>query len=127
MIITDYRELPKRKIRYWLFRFKVESQGGASANGAPIGMREYFESHQYFIGWGKFNESKGWDLSEDNPLDIVPLRVGTNDAWNVELQKNSVPLPGTENMEEIKGAEVVDLVTNEEPRSLFGKKKKKKK
>ena len=80
--MVDYRKLPRRQVRYWLFRFKTEAEaGGVVAEGSPGGLRDHFEGHKHFLGWGLFNESNGWDVDETDPLMIVPLRRGSADLW----------------------------------------------
>ena len=85
----DIKDLTKRQVRYWCHRFKIESAGGVSADEAPEGLKDYFESHEYFLGWDKFNESLGWDVNKQSPLEIIPLRLGTDELWNRELRNNS--------------------------------------
>ena len=52
--MAKYKELPRRKIRYWLYRFRTEATGGAKATNAPRGMKVHFESKPYFDGWDGF-------------------------------------------------------------------------
>lgn len=86
----------RRQVRYWCFRFKTEESGACKADGAPKGIRKHFEDNDYFLGWKNFNESNGWDVSHTEPLELVPLRMGSDDAWNKELEKSIKELPKKE-------------------------------
>jgi len=57
---THFFNLPRRKIRYWCFRFQHEEANQVSSNGAPPGLREHFEKTPGFTGWDQFAVS--WDL-----------------------------------------------------------------
>lgn len=57
---THIFNLPRRRIRYWLYRFKNEEQGGALSNGSPDGLRDHFERLPGFDGWEQFAVS--WDI-----------------------------------------------------------------
>jgi hypothetical protein len=57
---THIFNLPRRRIRYWCFRFRTEELYGTSSNGAPAGLREYFEKIPGFTKWEEFAVS--WDL-----------------------------------------------------------------
>ena len=92
----ELEKLTKRKIRYWLFRFKTEHSGGNSAEGYPEGLKEHFELNEDFLGWDLFNESKGWDVKTNSPLETKPLRFGSDELWNKELKKNLRELPDSE-------------------------------
>ena len=83
--------LGRRKIRYWCFRLHTESIGAAKADGCPEGLREYFETHMWFLGWNKFGIT--WDVAEKDPLEIVPLKKSLEDTWNSEAMKLAKELP----------------------------------
>jgi len=53
-------DLPRRKVRYWLFRFRNEVIEGVSSNGAPPGLKKHFENLPQFTGWEDFGVR--WDL-----------------------------------------------------------------
>lgn len=89
-------ELPIRQVRYWCFRFKTEEAGGNKAEGAPKGLRKHFEGQEDFTGWDQFNESKGWDVKKDSPLEMKPLRFGSDELWDRELNRTARPLPDNE-------------------------------
>jgi len=92
--MAAYRKLPRKQIRYWLFRFKTASvAGGAAAKGAPRGLRQHFEEHRHFLGWGLFNESRGWDVGESDPLKIVPLQRGSGDLWKDVVDEEARDFP----------------------------------
>ena len=54
--------LQRRKIRYWLYKYKKEALEGRLdlSNGAPKGLKEHFESQTLFTGWENF--AVNWDL-----------------------------------------------------------------
>ncbi len=83
--------LGRRKIRYWCFRLHTESIGAAKADGCPDGLREHFENHMWFPGWKKFGVS--WDVSPQNPLDIIPLKKSLESVWNSEAMSSARDLP----------------------------------
>lgn len=86
--------LPRRKIRYWLFRFQTEATvEDAPATGAPEGLREFYEEQEWFGGWADF--SVKWDISEDQSHRIVPLRASLVSTWDEEAYAEARELPGT--------------------------------
>jgi hypothetical protein len=98
----DFRSLGRRKVRYWCFRCKTEvgtrtEVPGVKADGIPSGLREYFEGHRHFTGWAYFNETAGWDVGIRDPFKIVPLKKGSDDAWNevVEAEARDFPEAAT--------------------------------
>lgn len=79
-------ERTTRKIRYWLFRFRTEAEGGSISDGAPEGLREKYESHPAFEtlgGWKKF--AAEWDIDPNNPDEIIPRSFSIHEEWNREL------------------------------------------
>lgn len=59
--------LPRRKIRYWLYKFKREAQKGSMNVGdkvPPEGLKEHFEAEEMFTGWENFAVT--WDLPHVN-------------------------------------------------------------
>jgi len=93
--------MTRRQIRYWFFRFRTELEpDGASAEGAPEGLKEKYESHPYFGGWDNFGVT--WDLDTDDTERIVPLRFSLEQQWNTEIASlaRTLPLPDTSQNEE---------------------------
>jgi hypothetical protein len=84
----------RRQVRYWLFRFRTAAEGGASAKGAPSGLRERFEDHPHFGGWENYGVT--WDVSDDDPSVLVPLRVSLEVQWNTEAMASARELPKPE-------------------------------
>lgn len=79
-------DLPRRKVRYWLFRFRTElEEDGANADDAPEGLREHFEGLEWFQGWGKFGFT--WDVHEEDKFRIVPLHASLHDQWNKTIEE----------------------------------------
>lgn len=92
--MEELTSLTRRQVRYWLFRFRVETESkGAPAEGAPVGLREYFEEHAHFLGWEVFGIT--WDVSADDPYVIVPLRHSLETMWNTEAMSTARELPLT--------------------------------
>lgn len=87
----ELKDLPRRKIRYWCYRFKTEQLEGVSADGAPYGLKDYFEKLEWFSSWLDFGVK--WDVREDNPLAIRPLKENLEDVWNRTVLENSRELP----------------------------------
>ncbi len=88
---AQLRALPKRKVRYWCFRFKTEVLEGVPAEGAPEGLRQYFEALEWFSSWEDF--AVKWDVRESNPLVIRPLKENPEEVWNQTVLENAVELP----------------------------------
>ena len=84
--------MTRREIRYWFFRFRTELESdGASAEGAPEGLREQYENHPHFGGWDNFGVT--WDLDSDDVDVIVPLRFSLEQQWNSEIASLAKPFP----------------------------------
>ena len=102
MKLEELKKLNKRLVRYWLFRFKTENAGGDKATGAPKGLKDYFENNELFIGWELFDESKGWDVKETSPLEIITLKLGSTELWNKELRSSLPEMSNKENLKIMK-------------------------
>lgn len=89
--VADSSVLSRKTIRYWLFRFATEANGGEKAVEAPTGLKEYFEGLTWFQGWKSFGIT--WDVVNDRPLEIKPLRVGLIEAWDKEAEDLAKELP----------------------------------
>ncbi len=83
--------LTKRQLRYWCFRFRSSETSAVDALGAPEGVREYYESLDWFPGWKTFGVT--WDLHKDNPFLIVPLKEDPTAKWNADAFLSSKELP----------------------------------
>lgn len=94
----------RKQVRYWCFRYKNEIQNGSKATGSPRGLRKNFEENENFLGWDLFNESKGWDVGKDEPLEMKPLKFGSDELWNKHLKKTlpEVPVKKTEKKSKFK-------------------------
>jgi len=90
----QYETLPRRKVRYWLFRFRTEAEGGPKATGAPRGMRKYFEEQEGFGGWIDFAVT--WDVNPEEPLQIVPRRFSVWEEWDATLNMVLRDMPGVD-------------------------------
>jgi hypothetical protein len=72
-------ELTRRKLRYWLFRFRNEAEGGCIVEDAPYGLRVEFQAEKFFDmsgGWAGFCVK--WDVEEELPFAMVPT---DSDMW----------------------------------------------
>jgi len=79
-------EMTRRQIRYWLFRFRTETEeNGASAEGSPEGLREKFEDMEWFQNWENFGIT--WDVHDEDFFRIVPLKQSLSDQWNRVLEE----------------------------------------
>ncbi len=84
-------ELSRRQVRYWLFRFRTEKEGGAKATGAPRGLRKRFEGQPEFDGWAKFGMT--WDVAEGDYFKAVPRKYTIHEEWNATLRRLVIDLP----------------------------------
>jgi hypothetical protein len=89
--MAKYLELPGRQVRYWLYRFRTEANGGAKSNGAPRGLKQYFEKQPGFRGWKEFANT--WDIDKDDPLKIYSRRFTELQEWEATLDRVIRDLP----------------------------------
>jgi hypothetical protein len=83
-------DTPRRELRYWCFRFKQETDGGAPATGAPAGLRAELEADEFFGGWANFGVTWDWDSTGHR---VVPLRYSLEQQWNAEAWASARPIP----------------------------------
>lgn len=84
--MEDLENMLKRQVRYWCFRFRTETEeDGATADDAPKGLRERFEEMEWFQGWSKFGIT--WDVHDEDPFRIIPLKISLQDQWNAVIEK----------------------------------------
>lgn len=91
-MLGNLRELTRRKVRYWCFRFKTEEVEFVPCTDAPAGLKGYFESLEWFSGWKQFAVT--WDVRDESPLSIKPLKESSEVAWDRVLLEESKELPG---------------------------------
>lgn len=91
--MANLSNLSKRQVRYWCFRFKTEADGIRSADGAPEGLKNYFESLEWFTSWKDFTVT--WDVVESSPLKMRRLKRSAEEEWNDVLAENARELPST--------------------------------
>jgi len=78
--------MTRRQLRYWLFRFKTETEeDGVSAEGSPEGLREKFEDMEWFQGWANFGIT--WDVHLEDFHRIIPLKKSLAEQWDEILEK----------------------------------------
>jgi len=79
----------RRRVRYNLFRLQNEEESGIPADSTPDGFKEFFETQQWFDGWGNFG--KTWDVGDpmdaaargsDDPLTAVPRYLTIHEEWD---------------------------------------------
>lgn len=103
----------RRQVRYWLFRFKTEEEGGCEASESPEGLREAFEclpSFKFAGGWKSFGVT--WDVQEEDPFEIMPLDESLWDAWHKHCESAAKEFP--KKVREVIRAERPDFEDNEE-------------
>jgi len=105
---THIFNLPRRRVRYWCFRFQTEELEGSGSNGSPPGLKDYFEKVPGFLGWKEFAVS--WDLPHlDNcnydghppigiscscskqivPLTVVKRLFSVWDEWKMTIRQEA--------------------------------------
>lgn len=85
-------ELSRKQVRYWLFRFRTETEtGGAKAKGAPRGLRKHFKEQSEFDGWAKFGGT--WDVDETDHLKAISRKYSIYEEWNATLRRVVTDLP----------------------------------
>ena len=82
-----------RRARYWCYRFRNEAHGGADANDAPDGFKEFIESLPGFTDWKFFAER--WDLIGENPFMIVHRILSVWQEWEHVMDRVAVPIDAT--------------------------------
>lgn len=85
--------LPRRKVRFWLYRLKAEAEGGAFA-GPPDGLRDVYQAQAAFKlggGWPGFSET--WDIGEEDLETIIPLEKSIQQAWADHCAEVAKDLP----------------------------------
>lgn len=82
--------LPRRKIRYWLFRFRTELENGVEIDDAPKGLKKKFEKLEWFQGWANYGVS--WDIHMTELFRIVPLKKSLDDEWKHIIDKVAIEL-----------------------------------
>jgi hypothetical protein len=87
----DFRSLRRRQIRYWCFRFQTEVEGGATAVGAPDGLKAYLEAQPGFLGWRLF--AKTFDVGLGPEIAFVPRGTTVWQEWSETLNRVSTPIP----------------------------------
>jgi hypothetical protein len=82
-----------RRARYWCFRFRNEATGGAAAEDAPAGFKEFVESLGGFAGWDKFAET--WDIVGHNPFMVVFRLMSVWQEWDHVMERVAIPIDAT--------------------------------
>ena len=100
-----------RKVRYWCFRFKNEATGGASADGAPAGLREIFEGQKEFKGWEQFGVT--WDVNKGDMVATVPRLYTLEEEWEAVLRQ-VVPTFGVQKVQPDKYRTMIPAPDEEE-------------
>ena len=101
---NEFAQLPRRKLRYWLFRFRTEAIQSVSTNGAPKGMREFFEQLEGFTNWKEF--AVRWDVPDGDPgrpvqMRIVPRKFSVWEEWQATMRSEVRVHPSFEQHEKI--------------------------
>jgi len=101
---SEYTRLPRRKLRYWLFRFRTEAIQSVSSNGAPAGLKEHFERLPDFTNWKEF--AVRWDVPQGEPSEIVPLEIVLRkfsvwEEWQATMRSEVQTHPAFESHEKV--------------------------
>lgn len=101
---SSFHQLPRRKLRYWLFRFRTEALQSVSTNGAPSGLKEFFEKLPGFTNWKEF--AVRWDVPEGDPgetvpLEIVPRKFSVWEEWQATMRSEVKVHPAFDSHEKI--------------------------
>ena len=101
---SDFARLPRRKLRYWLFRFRTEEIQSVSTNGAPEGLKEFFEGLPGFTTWKEF--AVRWDVPDGEPREVVPLvivprKFSVWEEWQATMRQEITVHPAFEKHEKI--------------------------
>ena len=90
---TRSSTLPRRQVRYWLFRKQNELTGGAKVRGHPSGFYKQFEDQSAFtLAGGYANFAKTWDVDRTDPFSIIPRDQSIAEEWNHHLAQTAKPL-----------------------------------
>jgi len=101
---NEFTQLSRRKLRYWLFRFRTEAIQSVSTNSAPKGMKEFFENLEGFTNWKEFAVT--WDVPPGDPrqpvpMKIVPRKFSVWEEWQATMRSEVKVHPAFESHEKI--------------------------
>jgi hypothetical protein len=101
---SNIHQLSRRKLRYWLFRFRTEALQSVPTNGAPSGLKNHFERLPEFTDWKDF--AVKWDVPEGDALEPVPLEIVQRkfsvwEEWQATMRAEVKVHPGFEKHEKI--------------------------
>lgn len=86
----DILKLPRREVRYHLYRIRTYVEGGSSHRAEPF--KEYFESREGFTNWNGF--ARTWDLDvEGSHHEIVKRKFTEEQEWNYQINSLVEELP----------------------------------
>ena len=101
---NEFVSLSRRKLRYWLFRFRTEALQSVSSNGAPAGMKEFFENLPRFTNWTEF--AVRWDVPPGDPRQPVPMQIISRkfsvwEEWQATMRQEVSVHPAFESHEKV--------------------------
>ena len=101
---SNFHQLSRRKLRYWLFRFRTEAIQSVSSNGAPAGLKQHFERLSNFTDWKEF--AVKWDVppgeaTEPVPLEIISRKFSVWEEWQATMRSEVQAHPAFESHEKI--------------------------
>ena len=82
--MSNWKDIGRRKVRYWCFRKRTEAEGGNTAEEAPEDLVKHFENLEDFQGWGKFGVS--WDISGDDVAQTYKRQFSVDEEWQATLR-----------------------------------------
>jgi hypothetical protein len=82
--MADWKDIGRRKVRYWCFRKKTEADGGNSADEAPQELVDHFESLENFQGWTNFGVT--WDIDQNDFAKTYKRKFSVDEEWNATLR-----------------------------------------
>ena len=90
--MQSFQDLPRRRLRYWCYRFQNAAEGGAKVTGAPKGLQAHVEGLAGFTGWDGF--ARQWDLDHGPQIAIVRRQFTVQEEWHAKLRQVVPDLPG---------------------------------
>ena len=94
----SWKNLPRRKIRYQMYRLRTEAESnGVTKADPPEGLEEFYRGQKNFDGWLRFGDT--WDVEKEDPLLAIPRQFSIHEEWNATMRRVVPVLPGLEHME----------------------------
>jgi hypothetical protein len=86
----DILKIPRRNVRYQLYRIRTQEEGGPSHTAKTI--KEYYEKQNNFTCWSDF--ARRWDVDKEGKHNRIVTRKFTElQEWNRQLTELVEELP----------------------------------